>query len=261
MTASSIKMTRAKGHRTKHLDSEQRFRVRVLFFDAGLTKKRIEEITGYTGSQIRTAISAKSHLVGVRSGRPGKDEIRRRNELQQQELQQEQLQQQSGLEVGPSALIPTQTSPPQSLPGFIPAPPIDTPVNGQPHQVQQAVHQDAQPVVNPSEYRAENDAQEGQAQANTLNQDSLPRLFPLSASTDTPGIPGGSLPAAGFTSGEGNEVKHLSPPPSPSIDSGDITEEELSAPAFISPAVGTLAAADEKSVEAISNTTATNTSG
>lgn len=63
-------MVRPVGCRTKHLTEQERFRVRVLYYDACMTKKRIEEITGYSEGQIRTAIAAKSAQVGVRAGRP-----------------------------------------------------------------------------------------------------------------------------------------------------------------------------------------------
>ncbi|KAI0134431.1 hypothetical protein BJ170DRAFT_679319 [Xylariales sp. AK1849] len=73
-------MVRDKGLHTKHLDQEQRFRVRVLYFDAAMSKKRIKEVTGYTESQIRLAISAKSASVGVRTGRPKKGAAHNQNQ-------------------------------------------------------------------------------------------------------------------------------------------------------------------------------------
>lgn len=57
---------------TKHLTERERFRVRTLYFDAFMSKKRIEEVTGYSIGQIRHAISAKSSAVAPRSGRPKK---------------------------------------------------------------------------------------------------------------------------------------------------------------------------------------------
>ncbi|KAI0017113.1 hypothetical protein F4780DRAFT_625278 [Xylariomycetidae sp. FL0641] len=63
---------RPKGIHTKHLTELERFRVRTLYYDACLTKKRIQEITGYSESQIRTAVRAKTAAVGKRSGRPRK---------------------------------------------------------------------------------------------------------------------------------------------------------------------------------------------
>ncbi|KAI3325722.1 hypothetical protein HD806DRAFT_455030 [Xylariaceae sp. AK1471] len=63
---------RPKGVHTKHLTELERFRVRTLYYDAGLTKKRIREITGYSESQIRTAVRAKTAAVGRRPGRPKK---------------------------------------------------------------------------------------------------------------------------------------------------------------------------------------------
>ncbi|KAI1475954.1 hypothetical protein F4774DRAFT_268211 [Daldinia eschscholtzii] len=63
---------RPKEVHTKHLTERERFRVRTLYYDASMSKKRIEEVTGYSISQIRTAIRAKSSEIPPRSGRPKK---------------------------------------------------------------------------------------------------------------------------------------------------------------------------------------------
>ncbi|KAL7619577.1 hypothetical protein AAE478_010118 [Parahypoxylon ruwenzoriense] len=63
---------RPKDLHTKHLTERERFRVRTLYYDACMSKKRIQEITGYSNSQIRTAIRAKSAAVPPRTGRPKK---------------------------------------------------------------------------------------------------------------------------------------------------------------------------------------------
>ncbi|KAI0845028.1 hypothetical protein F5Y00DRAFT_183750 [Daldinia vernicosa] len=63
---------RPKEIHTKHLTERERFRVRTLYYDASMSKKRIEEVTGYSLSQIRTAIRAKSSAIPPRSGRPKK---------------------------------------------------------------------------------------------------------------------------------------------------------------------------------------------
>ncbi|KAI4858614.1 hypothetical protein F4820DRAFT_442094 [Hypoxylon rubiginosum] len=63
---------RPKEVHTKHLTELERFRVRTLYYDAGMSKKRIEEVTGYSNSQIRTAIRAKSAAIPHRTGRPRK---------------------------------------------------------------------------------------------------------------------------------------------------------------------------------------------
>ncbi|KAI0122703.1 hypothetical protein F4814DRAFT_409669 [Daldinia grandis] len=63
---------RPKEIHTKHLTERERFRVRTLYYDASMSKKRIEEVTGYSISQIRTAIRAKSSAIPPRSGRPKK---------------------------------------------------------------------------------------------------------------------------------------------------------------------------------------------
>ncbi|KAI1293117.1 hypothetical protein F5Y03DRAFT_400133 [Xylaria venustula] len=61
---------RPKGVHTKHLTELDRFRVRTLYYDACLSKGRIRQITGYSASQIRTAVRAQSAAVGKRPGRP-----------------------------------------------------------------------------------------------------------------------------------------------------------------------------------------------
>ncbi|OTB01978.1 hypothetical protein M426DRAFT_323063 [Hypoxylon sp. CI-4A] len=63
---------RPKEVHTKHLTERERFRVRTLYYDAQMNKKRIEEVTGYSRSQIRTAIRAKDAAIPPRSGRPKK---------------------------------------------------------------------------------------------------------------------------------------------------------------------------------------------
>ncbi|KAI1204213.1 uncharacterized protein F4807DRAFT_448358 [Annulohypoxylon truncatum] len=67
--------TRPKGLHIKHLTEMERFRVRTLYYDAGMSKPRIKQVTGYSTSQIRTAIHAQTAAVAPRSGRPkrGKD--------------------------------------------------------------------------------------------------------------------------------------------------------------------------------------------
>ncbi|KAI0148597.1 hypothetical protein GGR57DRAFT_236285 [Xylariaceae sp. FL1272] len=63
---------RPKGVHTKHLTEMERFRVRTLYYDACFTKHRIREITGYSESQIRTAIRAPTAAIARRAGRPKK---------------------------------------------------------------------------------------------------------------------------------------------------------------------------------------------
>ncbi|CAJ2509252.1 Uu.00g142780.m01.CDS01 [Anthostomella pinea] len=63
---------RPKGVHTKHLTELERFRVRTLYYDACMTKRRIQEVTGYSESQIRTAVRAKTFQIGKRTGRPRK---------------------------------------------------------------------------------------------------------------------------------------------------------------------------------------------
>ncbi|KAI0475427.1 hypothetical protein GGR56DRAFT_675555 [Xylariaceae sp. FL0804] len=70
---------RPKGIHTKHLTELERFRVRTLYYDACLPKRRIHEITGYSESQIRTAVRAKSAQIGRRPGRPKKNSVNNNN--------------------------------------------------------------------------------------------------------------------------------------------------------------------------------------
>ncbi|OAA64444.1 hypothetical protein SPI_03091 [Niveomyces insectorum RCEF 264] len=53
---------------TKHLTEADRFRARTLFFDAGLPKTRICQITGFSLNQVKLAIREKTPKT--RSGRP-----------------------------------------------------------------------------------------------------------------------------------------------------------------------------------------------
>ncbi|KAK4033348.1 hypothetical protein C8A01DRAFT_19683, partial [Parachaetomium inaequale] len=55
---------------TKQLTTEQRQRVRTLYFDAALSQADIHRITGYTKAQIRTAIRAHDATAGRSTGRP-----------------------------------------------------------------------------------------------------------------------------------------------------------------------------------------------
>jgi transposase len=55
---------------TRHLNTEQRQRVRTLFYDGHQTKREIQRITGYTFSQIQSAIAASTAAPSPRSGRP-----------------------------------------------------------------------------------------------------------------------------------------------------------------------------------------------
>ncbi|KAI3339280.1 hypothetical protein F4824DRAFT_56703 [Ustulina deusta] len=66
----AVATPRPKGVHTKHLTELDRFRVRTLYYDACLSKGRIRQITGYSASQIRTAVRAKTAAVGKRPGRP-----------------------------------------------------------------------------------------------------------------------------------------------------------------------------------------------
>lgn len=61
---------RPRGIHTKHLTVLDRFRVRVLYYDAMLTKERIRRITGFSTSQVDTAVRAATASVGRRRGRP-----------------------------------------------------------------------------------------------------------------------------------------------------------------------------------------------
>lgn len=55
---------------TKQLTTEERQRVRVLYFDASKSQAEIHSITGYTKAQIRTAIRARDATAGRSTGRP-----------------------------------------------------------------------------------------------------------------------------------------------------------------------------------------------
>ncbi|XDG05052.1 hypothetical protein ABKA04_004667 [Annulohypoxylon sp. FPYF3050] len=62
--------TRPRGVHVKHLTELERYRIRVLYFDAKFTYPRIKQVTGYSVSQIRTAVHAQTAAVAPRSGRP-----------------------------------------------------------------------------------------------------------------------------------------------------------------------------------------------
>ena len=55
---------------TKQLTTEERMRVRILYFDASKSQAEIHSITGYTKAQIRTAIRADDATAGRSTGRP-----------------------------------------------------------------------------------------------------------------------------------------------------------------------------------------------
>ncbi|KAI0895231.1 hypothetical protein F4806DRAFT_93270 [Annulohypoxylon nitens] len=61
---------RPKGLHVKHLTELERYRIRVLYFDAKFTYPRIKQVTGYSISQIRTAVHAQTAAVAPRPGRP-----------------------------------------------------------------------------------------------------------------------------------------------------------------------------------------------
>lgn len=64
-------MARPKGSTGRsQLTTEQRQRVRTLFFDARMSKTEIVRVTGYSANQIRYAIRAEGAIVKTRSGRP-----------------------------------------------------------------------------------------------------------------------------------------------------------------------------------------------
>ncbi|KAK4202499.1 hypothetical protein QBC40DRAFT_347052 [Triangularia verruculosa] len=54
----------------RHLTTEERQRIRTLYFNGHLSQSRIQETTGYTKYQIRYAIRAPAAEVAPRSGRP-----------------------------------------------------------------------------------------------------------------------------------------------------------------------------------------------
>lgn len=72
-SSASSSTPRPRGVHTKHLTELDRFRVRTLYYDAGLSKGRIRQVTGYSASQVRTAVRARSAAVGRRPGRPRKE--------------------------------------------------------------------------------------------------------------------------------------------------------------------------------------------
>jgi transposase len=74
-------MPRGHNIHTKHLDSEDRLRVRTLYFDAEMSLGQIVKKTGFSRGQVRHAIRAEKAEVGVRSGRP-----RKLTQAQEQEL-------------------------------------------------------------------------------------------------------------------------------------------------------------------------------
>ncbi len=64
-------MARPKGSAgTKQLTTEERQRVRTLYFDGQLSQALIKERTGFTAAQIRTAIRADNAIAGRSTGRP-----------------------------------------------------------------------------------------------------------------------------------------------------------------------------------------------
>lgn len=64
-------MARPRGSSgTKQLTTEQRQRVRVLYFDALKSQAEICRITGYTDAQVRTAIRARDATAHRSTGRP-----------------------------------------------------------------------------------------------------------------------------------------------------------------------------------------------
>lgn len=54
----------------KQLTTEQRQRIRTLYFDAHFSQARIASITGASPDQVRYSIRAESATVAPRSGRP-----------------------------------------------------------------------------------------------------------------------------------------------------------------------------------------------
>ncbi|RWA14431.1 hypothetical protein EKO27_g669 [Xylaria grammica] len=65
-----VRIPRPKGVHTKHLTELERFRVRTLYYDASLSKGRIRQITGYSSSQIRTAVRAQSAAIASNAELP-----------------------------------------------------------------------------------------------------------------------------------------------------------------------------------------------
>ncbi|KAI1468365.1 uncharacterized protein F4812DRAFT_458801 [Daldinia caldariorum] len=98
--------TRPKEIHTKHLTERERFRVRTLYYDASMSKKRIEEVTGYSISQIRTAIRAKSSAIPPRSGRPKKGNNNNKDQSTTDDASPGQVSEDS-------TLVPRDSSPPE----------------------------------------------------------------------------------------------------------------------------------------------------
>ncbi|OTA88398.1 hypothetical protein M434DRAFT_399050 [Hypoxylon sp. CO27-5] len=108
---------------TKHLTERERFRVRTLYFDAFMSKKRIEEVTGYSIGQIRHAISAKSSAVAPRSGRPKKA---RNGQAPANQPAEDDGSSPQGFPEESSTVVPsssTSSTPAQLAPIISPAPP------------------------------------------------------------------------------------------------------------------------------------------
>jgi len=57
---------------SKHLSTEERQRVRTLYFDARMSRAQIQEATGYSKYQIRNTLRSEDAKVKPRSGRPKK---------------------------------------------------------------------------------------------------------------------------------------------------------------------------------------------
>ncbi|KAK3353701.1 hypothetical protein B0T25DRAFT_431959, partial [Lasiosphaeria hispida] len=54
----------------KQLTTEERMRVRILYFDASKSQAEIRNIIGYTKAQIRTTIRTNNATTGRSTGRP-----------------------------------------------------------------------------------------------------------------------------------------------------------------------------------------------
>ncbi|KAJ6781189.1 hypothetical protein PWT90_05966 [Aphanocladium album] len=63
-------MARVTGHRTKHLNRDERARIRTLYHDGGFGPSRIAETTSFTIHQVKRAIRATSPTPSPRKGRP-----------------------------------------------------------------------------------------------------------------------------------------------------------------------------------------------
>jgi len=70
----------------QHLTEVERLRVRVLFFDACFTKRRISEVTGYSAHQVKTAIKEGAR-PRPRPGRPSKSGVQKRKEVDTRPLE------------------------------------------------------------------------------------------------------------------------------------------------------------------------------